>query len=63
MIQPSSFRYQVDAATSVATITLDRPARLIEQLRVGDWHAVQIEIRHAVVARVVKSPHEEGVGR
>lgn len=28
MIQPTSFRYQVDAATSVATITLDRPTRL-----------------------------------
>jgi enoyl-CoA hydratase/carnithine racemase len=28
MIQPTSFRYQFDAATSVATITLDRPDRL-----------------------------------
>lgn len=28
MIQPKSFRYQFDAATSVATITLDRPERL-----------------------------------
>lgn len=28
MIQPKSFRYHLDAATSVATITLDRPERL-----------------------------------
>jgi enoyl-CoA hydratase/carnithine racemase len=28
LIQPNSFRYQLDAATSVATITLDRPERL-----------------------------------
>ncbi len=28
MIQPKSFRYHLDAATSVATLTLDRPARL-----------------------------------
>jgi enoyl-CoA hydratase/carnithine racemase len=28
MIQPKSFRYQFDEATSVATLTLDRPERL-----------------------------------
>ena len=28
MIQPKSFRYHLDTATSVATITLDRPERL-----------------------------------
>jgi enoyl-CoA hydratase/carnithine racemase len=28
MIAPQSFRYELDAATSVATITLDRPERL-----------------------------------
>ena len=28
MIQPRSFRYHLDEATSVATLTLDRPDRL-----------------------------------
>ncbi len=51
-IAPKSFRYELDAATSVATITLDRPDRL---------NALTFEVYEELAAAFRTLDREEGV--